>query len=470
MNAFASRNPVTQGVVWQGPAADAAAVDRAVARAREAFPAWSRTSLEARVALAQAFAEVLRARERELSHAIGAETGKPLWEAKTEVMTMIGKVAISVAAHQERTSTRTMPAADHRAVLRHRAHGVVAVFGPYNFPGHLPNGHIVPALIAGNTVVFKPSEFAPRVAELTAECWRDAGLPQGVLNVVQGERDTGVALAGHPGIDGLYFTGSAATGAAIHRANAGLPHRILALEMGGMNALVVGRVANIDAAVFHIVQSAFISAGQRCTCARRLFVANGEAGDRLLARLVEVSSHLTAGAFDADPAPFMGAVISLTAAGKLLEAWSGLVASGGTPLLEMRRLQEGTALLSPGIIDVTSIHPGRTRNSSARCCRWFATTRWRTPSTAPTQPGSGWPPDCCRTRQPNTRYSASASAPASSTGTGRSPAPPAPCPSAASAPRATIAPRPTMPRITVRIRSPRSSRTRFPCQPHSRRA
>jgi succinylglutamic semialdehyde dehydrogenase len=357
MVTFTSRNPVTQAVVWEGPAADAAAVDRAVAKARSAFSTWSRTPLDARIALVKRFAEVLKAKEGELAHAIGAETGKPLWEAKTEVATMIGKVAISIAAYNERTGTKTVPAADHRAVLRHRAHGVVAVFGPYNFPGHLPNGHIVPALIAGNTVVFKPSEFAPRVAELTAECWREAGLPEGVLNLVQGERDTGVALASHPGIDGIYFTGSAATGAAIHRANAGMPHRILALEMGGVNALIVGKVGNIDAAVYNIVQSAFISAGQRCTCARRLFVAKGEAGDKLIARLVEVGAILTADAFDAEPPPFMGAVVSMATSDKLLAAWNDLVAAGGKPLLDMRRLREGTALLSPGIVDVTAVSP-----------------------------------------------------------------------------------------------------------------
>ncbi|MBL8513967.1 MAG: succinylglutamate-semialdehyde dehydrogenase [Betaproteobacteria bacterium] len=357
MVTFASRNPVTQRVVWEGPAADAAAVDGAVAKARSAFSAWSRTPFDDRIAIARRFAEVVRAKENDLARAIGAETGKPMWEAKTEVATMIGKVAISIAAYNERTGTKTVPAADHRAVLRHRAHGVVAVFGPYNFPGHLPNGHIVPALIAGNTIVFKPSEFAPRVAEITAQCWREAGLPEGVLNVVQGERDTGAALASHTGIDGIYFTGSAATGAAIHRANAGLPHRILALEMGGMNSLIVGNVSSIDAAVYNIVQSAFISAGQRCTCARRLFVAKGEAGDKLIARLVEVSERLTAGAFDAEPAPFMGSVVSLATSEKLLGAWNHLVASGGKPLLPMRRLREGTALLSPGIVDVTAVSP-----------------------------------------------------------------------------------------------------------------
>jgi succinylglutamic semialdehyde dehydrogenase len=354
---FQSVNPVTQQVVWSGAAADEQAVGHAIRRAREAFASWSQTPLAERYALVRRFAEQLKAHESALAHAIGLETGKPLWEAKTEVASMVNKVDISIRAFEERTGEKTTAAADHRAVLRHRPHGVVAVFGPYNFPGHLPNGHIVPALIAGNTVVFKPSEFAPQVAEETWRLWQTAGLPAGVLNVVQGARDTGVALASAAGVDGIFFTGSAATGAAIHRANAGHTGKILALEMGGMNSLVVGQVQDLDAAVVHIVQSAFLSAGQRCTCARRLIVMQGAEGDALLRRLVEVAARLAPARFDAVPEPFMGAVISLAAAGKLLEAQDALVARGAAPLLPMRRTEAGTALLSPGILEVTALTP-----------------------------------------------------------------------------------------------------------------
>ena len=236
---------------------------------------------------------------------------------------------------------------------------MIAVFGPYNFPGHLPNGHIVPALIAGNAVVFKPSEFSPAVAEMTVQLWRSAGLPANVLQLVQGGRETGAALASHRGIDGLFFTGSSATGHAIHQNFVGQPGTILALEMGGVNPLIVGDIGTstqeIDAAVHHIIQSAYISAGQRCTCARRLYVPKGRHGDSLVARLAVVASRLTVGKFDADPPPFMGAVISLRAAEQLLAAQQGLVSRGAVPILSMRRLQEGTAMLSPGLLDVTGV-------------------------------------------------------------------------------------------------------------------
>lgn len=350
-----SLDPVSQAVVWSGRAASAAQVDTAVAAARAAFPAWARRPLEERIAVLEAFAATLKARSDELVRAIGEETGKPLWEASTEVTSMVNKVAISVQAYRERTGIKSGPLADATAVLRHKPHGVVAVFGPYNFPGHLPNGHIVPALLAGNCVIFKPSELTPKVAELTVRAWIDAGLPAGVLNLVQGARDTGVALAAHADIDGLFFTGSSRTGNLLHSQFGGQPQKILALEMGGNNSLIVDEVKDVDAAVYTIIQSAFISAGQRCTCARRLLVPAGAWGDALLARLVAVTASIKVGRFDEQPAPFMGSVISLAAAEHLLKAQEHLLANGAVALLAMSQPLEGAALLTPGILDVSGV-------------------------------------------------------------------------------------------------------------------
>lgn len=352
---FESLNPVTQQVVWSGNGATAEQVESAVQAARQAFPAWAKRSLEERLSVLEAFAANLKSRADELARCIGEETGKPLWESATEVTSMVNKVAISVQSYRERTGEKSGPLGDATAVLRHKPHGVVAVFGPYNFPGHLPNGHIVPALLAGNTVLFKPSELTPKVAELTVQCWIDAGLPAGVLNLLQGARETGIALAANPGIDGLFFTGSSRTGNHLHQQFAGRPDKILALEMGGNNPLVVDEVADVDAAVYTIIQSAFISAGQRCTCARRLLVPEGAWGDALLARLVAVSSTIEVGAFDQTPAPFMGSVISLGAAKALMDAQELLLANGAVALLEMTQPQAQAALLTPGVIDVTEV-------------------------------------------------------------------------------------------------------------------
>ena len=351
-----SLDPVSQAVLWQGQGATAAQVDAAVAAARGAFSLWAAHSLDGRIAVLERFAACLKSRADEVARAIGEETGKPLWEAATEVNSMVGKVAISIQSYRERTGEKSGPLGDATAVLRHKPHGVVAVFGPYNFPGHLPNGHIVPALLAGNCVLFKPSELTPKVAELTVQCWIEAGLPEGVLNLLQGGRETGVALAGHPGIDGLFFTGSSRTGNLLHAQFAGRPDKILALEMGGNNPLIVDQVADVDAAVYTIVQSAFISAGQRCTCARRLLVPQGEWGDALLARLVQVVGQIKVGRFDEQPAPFMGSVMSRQAAAQLMQAQQHLLAGGATALLAMTQPQADAALLTPGILDVTAVN------------------------------------------------------------------------------------------------------------------
>jgi len=350
---FVSRNPGTGETVWSGRAASADDVDRAVSAARRAFGGWSQLPLDARCDVVRHFAELVQQRKEALAATIGRETGKPLWEARTEAASMAAKVEISIQAHGERTGEKRSAMADGVAVLRHRPHGVVAVFGPYNFPGHLPNGHIVPALIAGNAVVFKPSELAPDVARATVEIWSDAGLPDGVLNLVQGERDTGVALASHRQIDGLFFTGSSNTGTALHRQFGGRPEIVLALEMGGNNPLVVAPVADLDAAVHHAIQSAFLSAGQRCTCARRILVPAGAFGDRFVERFVDVTSRIAVGEYDADPQPFMGAVITARAAAKLVAAQQRLLDLGARALLPMAQRDASLGFVSPAVLDVT---------------------------------------------------------------------------------------------------------------------
>ncbi len=350
---LSSMQPVTGETVWEGACASAADVDEAVASARRAFRGWRRLAVDDRRALLERYARGLETHKEALAYMIGRETGKPLWESRTEVGAMIGKIAISVRAYDERTGQRQSEAPGGQAVLRHRPHGVVAVFGPYNFPGHLPNGHIVPALLAGNTVVFKPSELTPGAAELTLKIWEEAGLPAGVINLVQGGRDTGVALASHDAIDGLFFTGSSATGHFLHRQFGGQPEKILALEMGGNNPLIVDGVSDLDGAVHHTILSAYLSAGQRCTCARRLLLPRGGQGDQFLSRLVEVAGRIRVGHFDEEPQPFMGSLISNAAADHILKAQQSLQSLGGEILLPVARVREGAAMLRPGIIDVS---------------------------------------------------------------------------------------------------------------------
>jgi len=345
-------DPSSGKQTWTSNASNADDVARAVAAARDAFEDWALRPLQERIAICQRFRDLLKEHNEDLAAIIAEEVGKPLWEARTEVTTMANKIDISVQSHAARTGETHAKVADGDAVLRHRPHGVFAVFGPYNFPGHLPNGHIVPALIAGNTLVFKPSEYAPRTAVRTVQLWIEAGLPKGVLNLVNGGRDTGIAL-GQADVDGVLFTGSSQTGAALHRQFGGQPGKMLALEMGGNNPLVVWDVKDVDAAVHHTVMSAFISAGQRCTCARRLVVQDTPAGQAFIDRLVEVAARLAVGPSNADPQPFMGPVVSSAVAARLVEAQSMMEQKGGKVLLRMRQLDPNAGFVTAGIVDVT---------------------------------------------------------------------------------------------------------------------
>ncbi|WP_426166942.1 succinylglutamate-semialdehyde dehydrogenase [Sandarakinorhabdus sp. DWP1-3-1] len=347
-----SIDPCTGEAIWTGTPGNVAA---AIAAARAALPGWALASLDDRIAVVRAFKAVVTDRADAFARLIATETGKPLWETKTEVASVAAKVDISITAQAERAGSRTGEVAGVRQVLRHKPHGVLAVLGPYNFPAHLPNGHIVPALLAGNSIVFKPSELTPAVADFMADCWAAAGLPPGVLKIVHGGGDTGRTLAAGD-IDGLLFTGSAGVGGALARQFADSPGKILALEMGGNNPLVVWDTdpATLDAVAALVVQSAYLSAGQRCTCARRLIVPDGSEGP-LLDRVTALIDRIIVGAPFDEPQPFMGPVIANHAADGLLAGAALLADKGARVIRPLTRHREDRPFLSPALYDVTGL-------------------------------------------------------------------------------------------------------------------
>ncbi len=353
-SALTSENPATGEVIWRGQSASGAQVVRAVAAARKAQRDWAARPYGERFAICEAFTARIKERKDELATHIATETGKAMWDALGEVAAVTGKLANAHEAYVERTGERRKEALGGYSVIRHRPHGVFAVFAPYNFPAHLANGHIIPALLAGNTIVLKPSELTPMVPEWMVRQWHEAGLPAGVLNLVQGELETAKALAAAE-IDGLLFTGSTATGTLLHKQFAGRPEFMLALEMGGNNPLIVHEVANLEAAAHETILSAFTGSGQRCTCARRLILADWKQADQFIEVLVNKTKQLRVGAFTDSPAPFMGPLISNKEADRLLHAQKHLSEQGGRSLLEMKRLKEGLPFLSPGIMDVSAV-------------------------------------------------------------------------------------------------------------------
>lgn len=355
MTRFQSIDPSTGEAVWEGAEATPAEVAAAVAAARAAFPAWADRPRAERIEAVKRYQAVLKARAPEIAEAISRETGKALWETTAELGSMAGKVDISIRAYDERTGERSAETAFGHATLRHRPHGVAAVLGPFNFPGHLPNGHIVPALLAGDTVVFKPSEETPWTGQLMAECFAEAGLPEGVFNLIQGGRDVGAALLDQP-IDALMFTGSGAAGAHFRRKFADDPHVILALELGGNNPLVVWDAADAEAVAGIVVMSAFITTGQRCSCTRRLIVPEGPQGDAIIAAVDALTDRLLFGVWNSGLEPFAGPLISARAAEGALAALQQRIDMGAKVIRASGPVDNlPGAFVRPAIIDVTGV-------------------------------------------------------------------------------------------------------------------
>ncbi len=251
-----------------------AALDEAVRSASDAFKAWRKTSFQDRVEYLKKYQAALKKRGEEISEMMAREVGKPLWEAKTELSAMLNKVDVTIQESMKLVTDFEVQGImeNTRGFCHYRPLGVMAVVGPFNFPGHLPNGHIVPALLTGNTVVFKPSEKTPLVGQVMAECFHEAGLPSGVFNLIQGEREVGRRLCTHEKVAGVLFTGSYEVGVRIKQDTLLQHWKILALEMGGKNTSIVWEDADLDLAVHETLVSGFVTAGQRCSATSRIVV------------------------------------------------------------------------------------------------------------------------------------------------------------------------------------------------------
>ncbi|BAM03917.1 aldehyde dehydrogenase family protein [Phycisphaera mikurensis] len=360
MAAFTSTDPVTGETLFAGEAADGAAVAAALAAARAAQPGWSAAGTDARAAVLRRFADLARAAAPRLARLIAAEAGKTLADAAAEAGLLAPKADATLAAAAARVVDDFALPNGTVAGLSHRPLGVLAVLGPFNFPVHLPNGQITPALLAGNAVLFKPSERTPASGAFLADLWREAGLPGGVLTCLQGGRDTAVALTDptrEPAVDGVLFTGGRPAGLALAEAYGPFPERMLALELGGNNPVVAHRVDGGDtAAVARLVlASAFATSGQRCTCARRLIVTASAAA--VPAAVAEAAGRLTAGHFLDEPATDLGPLIDAPAAEAVLAAEAAWLEAGATPLVRLRQDAGRPAVLRPGVLDVTGVAP-----------------------------------------------------------------------------------------------------------------
>jgi succinylglutamic semialdehyde dehydrogenase len=314
-------------------------IDRACAAAKDAWLPWAKLTISERSAYLLKLKEIFEKNKNQMAEAIARDTGKPLWDALTEAGALASKIDItlnhSVKLIAEERISQALPGVD--GVIRYKSRGVMAVLGPFNFPAHLPNGHIVPALIAGNTIVFKPSEQTPAVGQLMAEFIAQAQFPKGVFNLVQGDGETGKKLVQNEFVDGVLFTGSYEVGLRIKQATMEHYWKILALEMGGKNTTVVWDDADMDKAIYESLVGSFMTTGQRCSCTSRI-ILHDKIADKFIDRFYEAAKKLTIGHWSENP--FMGPLINDSAVEKYLR------------FQEIARREEAESLMRGKVLDL----------------------------------------------------------------------------------------------------------------------
>lgn len=361
-----SISPIDGQVMWSGDAATAEEVAVAMRAASDAHQAWSRTPIDRRAEIVRAYGRELQAHREELAQLISREVGKLGWDANGEVSAAIAKAELSIQAIEQRRSTEVISDAQESATVgpdlirithrvRHQPLGVILVLGPFNFPLHLPGGQIIPALLAGNTVVFKPSDQATAVAQWMHAAWQRAGLPGGVMQLIPGGVETASAAIDSPLVSGVFLTGGREAGRAIHRRLAGRYEVSLALELGGNNPIVVTEEVAPDEVGPLVSFAAFVSSGQRCTCARRAIFVEGVATDNQIGALVRCTSELRVGMPGSVPPPHIGPLISQVAGARVKETYQRLLLLGCVPVVPFQVEVASANLICPAILDASSL-------------------------------------------------------------------------------------------------------------------
>jgi len=350
-----SREPTSQEIIWQGHGASSDQVKQAIMAAHEAFDSWRKQDVSERLKYLHRFEKLVKQYKTELVEALCQDTGRPIWETQLEIQAVADKAELAFEAYLQRTGERVMATTGGHIQLRHKPHGVLAVITSFSFPASISTGYIIPALLAGNTIVFKGSERTPKIADLLAQIWFEVGLPAGVFNHLQGDHEIGQAILQHPDINGVLFTGRTDNGIRINQMLASSPDKLICLNMSANNPLIIGEVNNLNAALYQILHSAFISTGQRCSNARRLYLPDNAFGDHLIEELIEQCHLLFIGRYDEQPCPFMGPVINLPAAKQIRKQQQQLLSQGAHVLLSAHQADENSAIMSPGLLDISAM-------------------------------------------------------------------------------------------------------------------
>lgn len=341
--------PATGEVIAQIPDSDASDVDAAVQAAKRAFPAWSKTTAESRSRLLLKLADLIEKNLDELAQCESEDSGKPISLAKRlDIPRAVANFRFFATAilHQS-TEAHVTDAAALNYTLR-QPHGVAGLISPWNLPLYLLSWKIAPAIASGNTCVAKPSELTPLTAHRLAELSLEAGLPNGVLNIVHGlGAKAGAAICEHPDVPLISFTGGTVTGAKVAAAAAPM-FKKLSLELGGKNPNLVFADADLDEAVATSIRSSFWNQGEICLCGSRIFVERS-IHDQFVDRLVAKTKELRIGD-PSDPATDVGALISEAHLQKVTGYLALAKEEGGTVVTGGNRVDRKGFFLEPAII------------------------------------------------------------------------------------------------------------------------
>lgn len=285
-------------------------VEAVIDSAQKGFESWRKLSFEERISYLKRYQEVVRKKKDDIALALALEVGKPLWEAKTEASALDSKVSVTITDSYERIKQKTlkevMPKIDGHVVSRPL--GPSFVIGPFNFPCHLANGQILASLLAGNSVIFKPSEKTIYSAQLMVECFHEAGFPEGVINFINGTGHTASKITSDPRIKGIFFTGSRNVGLKILDNTYRDLNKLVALELGGKNSTILHHDTNISHALPELLRASFLTSGQRCTSTSMILV-HRKIEQEFIDQFKALTQRIRIAHPTSSPEPFMGPLI-----------------------------------------------------------------------------------------------------------------------------------------------------------------
>lgn len=371
---FFSLSPIDGNPVWTGPESEPGEIDAAMVRASLAASRWRSTPLEQRIQVARDYQTKLTTDRKAIEALIVREVGKLPWEAAAELSASIAKIDLSIQALAQRRGEQTpeLQGSSNTQVtrkIRYRPLGVAVVLGPFNFPLHLPGGQIIPALLAGNSVVFKPSEQATAVGDWMVRAWRDAGLDQDLLQPIYGGPHVAGRAIDSEHAAAILLTGSRAAGRAIHGQLAGRPDVLLALELGGNNPIVITEAVPGEMVGAIVSASSFVTAGQRCTCARRAIFVDSKTTAAQIEQLVKRTEDLRVGMPGDSPQPHVGPMISPAAADSLRQTYESLLQLGCRVVIPMEADSRAANLIRPTIVDASGLSAEQQRELGK--LEWF---------------------------------------------------------------------------------------------------